>query len=540
MVLPSCDLLGGPPDEDLGKPKPPPPGEGSGDAGSGGQAGGMAEPLTRAKKRLRFIGKASEHLGWKLTALAKMYSLAGPMEVPQWSAPGDGDARLTRDDDLRTAWTCEHQKGSECAIGIHFPQPATVVAVRLNASPSGADEPGKFGRVKVLRIHTDEGWAEDRVEPMYEDLYLQLGEPVTTRNLTIEVIETQTRSANLLRFAEVDVYGTSGDARDAMEIAPESIYLRTASPAWKKTTSGDRALEPPRLEYALGAETPKTLALGSAVYASGERMLLIEDLQQTKCKSHLGNYVMLDRKTRVRTPLGDMGGMPADVWLHGEGNGFAVGYVDEDRTRVHGFVLNEGVYQRKKSSRASRDTYHELFKQWGIDEVPAPRGGGTIDEPPAGCETATDEDFARLQAARPAAGDAPEKKNKKKRKKKRRGKALAGPADRWLVCALTEEADVFVSTGESCGSRFEIAVVDKAGTQVARQGDNRKGAHVRVRKAGANDVLVEVAGNDDATETWHVTPTAIKSLGMGTALAVSPPASCRERCDSPFTNARSR
>ncbi len=547
LVLGGCDLLGGGADgdDDKGAAKPANGAE-SGD-GSGGDASLLAEPLVRAKKRLRFIGKASEHLGWKLTSLSKMYALAGAVEVPQWSPEGTGQIRWVRNDDLSTAWTCEQTRDKPCAFGIHFPQPATVVAIRINASPSGAEDPSLFGRIKTLRVHTDEGWAEDNVLVGYENLYLQLGEPVVTRNLTVEVIDAQSKTA-LLRVADFDVYGTEGEPRSPIAIDPATAFLQVDSPTWKKTVGGERALQGSRLMYSGANDEPKMLALGSAAFANGDRMLLIEQLTETKCKSHLGGYEMLDLKTRVRVPLGDMGGMPGDVWMHAKGRGFAVGYVDEDNARVHAFVIDEDTYQRKKSSRASRDTYHELFEQWGVLETPANRGGGTVEDPPAGCQAASPEDYARMDAAR-SGGSAPvpvedapaskKKKRKKKRKKRGKGKSttLGGPADRWLSCELADKAHAFVSTGETCGSRFEIVVVDADGKQVARVSEARKGVHVRARRGGGDTLHVEVASGE-ATEVFVVGAKAIESLGMGTALAVSPPASCRTTCDSRFANPR--
>ncbi|MBL4685483.1 MAG: hypothetical protein JKY37_12890 [Nannocystaceae bacterium] len=546
LVLSACDLLNNAADDGdegggVGLVRDEPDGD-----TSDGDATLLAEPLSRAKKRLRFIGKGAEHLGWKLSALAKMYSLAGAVEVPGWSPEGDGEIRQIRDDDLHTAWTCEHSRDNPCAFGIHFPEAAMVTAIRVNASPNGADDPSRFGRIRTLRVHTAEGWAEDHVLATYEDLYIKLGEGVLTRNLTIEIIDTQSKSATLLRIADFDVYGTAGERRAPIRLDPASLYLRLPSPLWKKTAGGERRLTPPQLVYGGDQGVAKMLSLGSAAYASGTRMLLIEQLAETKCKSHVGSYMMLDLKTRVRVPLGDMGGLPGDVWRHKEDKGFAVGYADEDRTRVHAFLLDEkGRYQRKKSLRASRDTYHDLFERWGVDETPLPRGGGTVEDPPRGCEPASSEDFARPEAARPATQSetaTPASGKNKKKQKKRRGKPsrLGGPADRWLSCEFADGVKAFISTGESCGSRFEIAVIDAAGQQLARHGDARKSAHVRVRRVSEQQVLVEVAGKGGEVELFWVSPTAIESAGMGTALALSPPSACRAQCDTPFVNPRTQ
>jgi len=543
FALPACDKLTGGADDSAGE------GDGSrpivADVSEG--AATLVEPLTRGAKRLRFIGKGSDHLGWKLSAIAKMYSLAGAVEVPQWGPEGTGALRQTRDGDLQTAWTCQNTREQTCAFGIHFPKPTTLVAIRVNASPDMDDKPGDFARVRTLRVHTDEGYAEARFEPTYAELFLKLGEPVTTTQLTVEVVETNDKEGGLLRIAEFDAFGTKGDPRPPLEVDSAATFVQLSDPVWKKSGT-TRELEPSWIEY-LGADgRPRTLAAGSAVYASGGRFLLIERMTQSKCSSAGGSYQFIDLKTHVRFSLGDLGGIPGDVWLHDAGQGFALGYVDRDTTKVHAVVFEGGKYKRKKSSRASRDTYHELFEEWHINDAMVPRGGGgTVDDPPQRCAAATAEQFATLNEARqqsssPTAEDADAKESKKKKKKpraKRTGsKGLGGPADRWLVCELGEGVLAYASTDGDCGKRWEIVVVDGKGKQVARRTDSRAGARVRVRRTDEHEVFVEVGGKDDDVELFSVRTDTIESLGMGSALGVSAPAACRDRCDSPFVNPR--
>lgn len=534
LSLPSCDLLKGAAGGDDGGDNEPAVGTGAAAADDdGGAATALAEPLTRAKRRLRFIGKASEHLGWKLTSLSKMYSLAGAVEVPDWSPEGSGDIRTTRDDNLYTSWDCEASPDKTCAFGIHFPAPAIVTVVRINASPHGADKPNDFGRVRTIRVHTDEGWAEDNFVPEYEDLYLQLGEPVTTRNLTVEIIDLQRRSDSRVRIAEFDVFGPEGEARAPIDIEAAALYTRLGTPTWKRS-GPERRLNGANIEYTDANGRPNRLIAGSAAFVSGDRFLLIEQLTQTKCKSHLGGYTMLDLKTHVRIPLGDLGGAPADVWPHKDGLGFAAGYVDENRTSVHAAVLDNGNYQRKKSSRASRDTYHELFAGWGVDEARLPRGDGrTVDDPPDQCNAATAEQFERLERAR----SAPAPASPKKKKRSKRSKQLGGPPDRWLACELGDGVIAMSSSGEPCGKRYEIAVLDAKGTLIAHTADNAKGSRLRVRRVAEHELMIEALSDDDV-QVFSVHSDSIESLGMGTALAVSPPASCRDRCDTPFVNPR--
>lgn len=503
------------------------------DEGDDGDATLQVKPLTRSERRLRFIGKGSERLGWKLSSLAEMVSLAGPVEVPEWGADGDGELRDTRDGDLATAWTCHQGRDKTCAFGIHFPRPATVVGVRVNASPLNADDPGAFDRVKVLRVHTDEGWAEDRFEADWEDLYLKLGEPIKTANLTIEIVESHHKGESDLRIAEFDVFGTEGEPRAPMQIEPKATYVKLDDPMWKKSGQ-DRTLQRSRLMYLGPDGRPQLLAQGSAAYAKGDRFVLIEELEQTRCKSHFGSYTLLDLKTHVRVPVGDLGGMPADVWAHKDGLAFVAGYVDEEFTSVHAIAFEGDKYQRKRSSRTSRETYHELFASWSVEEAPLIRGDGrTVDDPPAKCGAATAEQFERLQAARNAP---PEDGQKKKSRGK--SKTLGGPPDRWLACDLGQGVTAFSSTGEDCGSRWALVVVDKDGKLVAKQGDAAKGARVRVRRVTDFELFVEVGGEGDDVQVFDVRADAIESLGEHTTLAVWPPSSCRKGCADPYANPR--
>ena len=201
--------------------------------------------------------------------------------------------------------------------------------------------------------------------------------------------------------------------RAPMEVEPQATYVELSDPVWKKSGK-DHSLRPTRLMYLDPNGRPQLLALGSAAYPSGKRFLLLEVLERTRCKSHSGSYTLLDLQTHVRVPVGDLGGMPGDVWAHEGGLGFVAGYADEDFTSVHAIVFEDGKYQRKRSSRTARDTYHELFASWKVGEAPLIRGDGrTVDDPPDKCAAATAEQFERLQTARNARGDGA--KNKRKR-----------------------------------------------------------------------------------------------------------------------------
>lgn len=490
-------------------------------------------PLSRAKRRLRFIGKASEHLGWKMSALSKTYALAGAIEVPSWGPTGEGEVRSTRDNDLRTAWACSSSKGAGCALGIHFPKPATVVAIRLNASPDGAEDPAAFGHVRTVRVHTDDGWAEDDFPENIDDGYLRLGEPVQTASLTVEVTDTYEKGPVRIRFAEFDALGTEGEMRSPIVIDPAAATLRLANTTYTKIPDGF-AITAPRLEYPGPKGVPRVLTHATAMLGAGDSLMLIEHLAQTKCKSHVGSYTMLDLKTHVRVPLGDLGGIPGMFFRHKAGEGFAVGYVSEDITRVHAAVREQGGYQRKKSSRASRDTYHELFAEWNMDETPIPRGGGTIDNPPDKCTAASPTEFATMVAAR-------SKGSNRGGNKGRRASVFGGPPDRWLSCRLTGGATAFASTGgASCGTHVEVVLVGASGEFVDRRTVSRKGARMRVQRVNDDRILIEVGGAGNEVELLDVRASAIESMGMGTALSLSPPASCRDRCDTPFVNPRAR
>ena len=72
---------------------------------------------------------------------------------------------------------------------------------------------------------------------------------------------------------------------------------------------------------------------------------------------------------------------------------------------------------------------------------------------------------------------------------------------------------------------------------VARETGERKGSRARLRRWAEDSLLVEIGGADDLTTLWRVDRAGIVALGDGLALAQSPPASCRDRCDTPIVAA---
>lgn len=515
--------------------------EGADDANTGGddEAGEVAGilPLERAKRKLMFIGKDAEHLGWKMTSLAKLRGLAGGVEVPEWSGPSEGSLRAARDDDLRTAWTCEQTRETPCAFGIHFPEPAKVTALRLHTSPNTSGEPTGAHDPKGLRVHTDEGWAEANFEPSHEDIYFLLGEPVTTSNLTVEVLDVHGPSGQgKFRLAEFEIYG-EGVARPRLEIDATALYTVTTKPAWKSKARTYRQtgsfIEHVGLDGVVQRIAPGTAAYGS----STGRFLLIESITRTNCKSNQGSYLLVDLDTRVRVPLGDLGGIPGEVFPAHADLGFIVGWVSEDLTRVHGVIWEDDVYQRKRSPRVTRDTYHEMFEQWGVSEAPLSRGlVGTFEEPPVDCQLGTPESMQTLQQAI-AAKPEPEPTKPRRGRKPSKSRAGLGVPDRWMVCSLGEGVDAYLTSAGECGAAWDVVVVAD-GKVVARERAGRKGAHVAARRVTGGEIFVEVGGSDEATQVYSVRADAIESLGMHTSLALSPPTSCRKQCSDPFVNPR--
>lgn len=475
--------------------------------------GGSAppEPLVRSDHKLRFPGKSGEHMGFDLAKLSKLRALAGAVEIPEWSSPGEGTERHVRDDDLRTAWSCRVQPEQPCAIGIHFPEPAEVEVVRLYAIPRG--EKAHRSRLKRVRVHTTEGWAEARMADEDGAWHVLLGEPVRMRNLSIEVLETW--GDGPLELAELEVYGRSGVTRDPLIIDPTHVVVTFDGPVWRQklrtNTAGPSFIETVDVDGRLRRILPGSALVGRL----RDRLLLVERASWSTCDDHQGAYDLLDTQTRVVVPLGDMGGFPGDVFRHEGGLGFAIGSVDGYEVHVQGVVLDEGAYERRVTDRLEQRKPGELLAAWGVEATPLVHDDAhPLDDPPSGCAPASAPLLASVAAHLP-----------------RRTKLVAS---QWLACSMDAGTSLLVTTGGPCGKQWQVLVLDAEGERVAERSGKQAGMHARLRRLDGGALMVELWGSDDRPRVLLAESDDLVEVGDATALSLRPPAECRKQCDVGF------
>ncbi|MEM9453568.1 MAG: hypothetical protein AAGF11_05285 [Myxococcota bacterium] len=508
LVLPGCDML----QEFLGdEDKPPPRTKAADDEDETppdlGDGAGPPEPLVRAERKLRFPGKSGEHMGFDLARLSKLQALAGAIEVPEWSDPGQGTARMVRDDDLRTAWVCELAPEQSCAIGIHFPRTAEVDAIRLFAATPAKQS---YARPKVVRIHTDEGWAEAKLANEDGLWSVQLGEPVRTRNLTVEVMEAYDDAP--VHLAELEIYGRNGTPRPPLTIDLSRRVVSFQTPVWRKKsrthTAGKAFAEQVDVDGRLRRLFPGTALIGRP----GARLLLLERADWSTCNDHQGTYSLLDTQTRVMVPLGDMGGFAGQVFAHTQGLGFAMGRIDGDDPEVQGAVLDGASYERRSISRLERREPRDLLAAWDISDKPLERADALpMGDPPTGCEPAEAEVVAALLPRLP-----------------RRTKI---PAKHWRACTLGSGASLLLSTGGSCGKEWHMAVVDAEGELVEAHSGKHSGSHFRLRRVDQETILVEHWGNADDPRLFQADEGSLVQVEGAVGFSMRPPVGCRKRCD---------
>lgn len=477
-------------------------------------------PLERSRLKLMYVTKDARHMGFNLRTLAQTFALAGAVEIPEWSDPGEGDLLDTRDDDLDTSWRCTPTRETTCALGIHFPEPATVTSLRLWAMGPTSDGPQAHPRLAEIRIHTDEGYGDVRYADEDDFAFAIFGRPVTTRQLTVEVVAVhEGKSSPELALGDIEVYGEAGVPRPPLAIDPATVVVRPGGDAWRKSGMTHK-LEGSFIDLVAPDGSAVRFAPGSALFGrTGDRVLLVEQLLQTVCKVQQGRYFAIDTHTRVWMPLGDLGGIPGDVFAHAKGQGFAVGYADADRSRLQGVFREAETYLRPKTSRMDRDPYEKTFASWGVANEVLPRGGFTPASPSAPCRAATESDVAALGKARP-------------------GKAPA--ADRTMACDLGREHTAMLTSSGACGAAWEIGVLGPSGRLVAqRKGSSKRGGtRMRVRASEQLGLLVEIGDGTESARTFVVRRDDIVDLPGNTVLAVRPPQACRKHCDDEFPNPR--
>ncbi len=490
-------------------------------------------PLVRSEKMLPLPGRGATSLGFRIDQLASVYALAGAIEVPSWSAPSEGSPRLLRDDDLDTAWTCIPNADERCAIGMNFPSTAKVHSLRVFGA---ALEYTTYPRPKRLRVHTEAGFTDALLADTNEPQFVLFAQPVVTRNLVVEVLEVFPGTAKVpqIHLSDFEVYGVAGVAREPLDIDPGTTVTVPSSTPWRKAGRATFDRQEMFLHWVDGDGNLHRFAEGSALRGTkDDRILLIERLSgQGECDAPRGTFFMLDTKTRVTAPLGDLDGVGGDTFRAVDGQGIAVGYKGKLDTKLNGIFSDDGKYRRRQTPfRLDLRTGHDYFEEWGLDTHLVRREPPALNESIEGCTLGTEDVLAELEAARAAANP----KKRKKKPRRRRGDEEANRPAAWQVCTLPGGARAFITDHGPCGAFWEMTVLDANGAVIASETKKSERSFLRVARKDDN-LLVQVGDGSDTTSIWRVSPEGITEIAPGAMFAVQPPAACRENCLEPFPN----
>jgi len=483
------------------------------DPGSGNT--GVTTPLVQSTAAATATVKPVQTIAFDLAST--LHSLAGAATTAPWGAAGRGDASSARDDDLNTAWSCEMGGAAPCVLGISFPAPVGVRALRLFAAagPRYVDYRA-VARPKKIRVHTDGGWVEATLEDGAADKYLVLDKIVQTGTVAIEVLEVYPgKKGKGLWVAEIDAYGDRGEARPPLELDPARAVVSFETDPWKEGSKGHTA----RLAFLDEVQADgrlRRVLRGTAIHGRAtDRFLLVEKLFSATCEGTKGSYSLLDRETRMLLPLGEMGGIPGKVALRSDGTGVLVTQT-RDPLLASAAVLEGGSVSRLRPSKKKSETAEQFAARLAFTEPPHARGGHIPGAAPTGCKSGTSDPglVGRIGTAL-ALPDAP-------------------PAEA-SICTLDATHRAVVGMSSGCGARWYAAVVGPAGEIVAEQHtttDDGRGAWFSF----APEVGVLFEGTRDAGRTSNIlrlAPDGVQVLVQGGALAVRRPKAC-DPCKGDF------
>ena len=492
-------------------------------------------PLLRSEKLLPLPGHGATNMGFRVDQLAEVYALAGAIEEPAWSAPSEGTPRSLRDDDLDTSWTCIPNADERCAIGMHFPSVAKAHSLRLFVA---APEFDAFPRVKRVRVHTEQGFTDALLLDTNAPQFVEFAEPVTTRNIVVEVLEIfPGRSKEpKIHIADLEVFGVEGVAREPLKLDPASTVTIPTGSVWRKSGRASFDRQETFLHWIDDAGNLHRFMEGSALRGrAGDRLLLVERISgQGECDSPRGTFFMLDTKTRVTAPLGGLDGVGGDAFRSADGNGIVVGFKGKLDTKLNGIFSDDGKYRRRQTPlRADLRAGENYFEQWNLEPDIVRREPPALNEAIEGCSVGTEATLAELTAAKEAM---PKPKKKKRRRRRGRGEDDTPRPAAWQVCALADGARAFITDHGPCGARWEMTVLGADGSVVATEGDTAERSFLRVVRRSDAQLLVQVGNGTDNTAIWTVQASGLENIAPFGTFAVQPPAVCRENCLEPFPN----
>ncbi len=508
--------------------------------GSGPDVGStLADPsavaeLVRAEKLLPLPGLGATTMGFRVDKLADVFALAGALEVPDWSAPSDGSVRLLRDDDLDTAWTCIPDEETRCAIGMHFPAAAEVHSLRLFGA---AMEFETYPRIKRVRVHTEQGFTDALLTDHNAPVFVEFAAPVSTRTLVVEVLQVfpGTGKVPKIHLSEFEVFGVSGVAREPLQINPKTTIAVPTGSTWRKSGRSSYDRQEMFLYRVDPDGTTHRFIGGTALRGHpGDRLMLIERLGgQSDCDAPRGTFFLLDTKTRVTAPLGDLDGVGGITFRASDGQGIAIGYAGKLDTKLNGIFVDEGRYRRRQTPFRADQRTENYFEEWGLEADIVRREPPTLNETIEGCTVGTETLLEELQAAKDAGP-----KTKRKRGRRRKNEEPPRPSA-WQVCGLDDGARAFLTDHGPCGASWEIAVVGSDGSLVASRDDVSERSFLRVAHlSGGNEgpLLVQIGDGTDTTSIVRVGSEGIEDISTVGSFAIQPPSICRENCLEPFPN----
>lgn len=475
-------------------------------------------PLERSKDAHELPGKGASNLGFNLDDLAHLFALAASVEVPGWGVSTKDDPRAAVDDDLSTTWSCTPTQDERCVIGLHFPKPAKIKAVRFFTA--GASDLYTYGpqlRPRKIRLHTEDGWVDSIVPDVPDFTYVVLGEPIQTRNLSVEVLDYWDATEDTMYLSDLEVYGLAGPPRDRSRIDPQRTFVTWQDEPWNK--EGDRwDPRPVFVRWVDDEGTIRVISPGSALRGSGDgRLALLEQIGIGTCTRPVGTYMLYDAHTRVLAPLGELGGIGADLFVHEDGAGVALGYRSDRATTLSGVTIEEdGEYMRRRTALREDERSDDPLGEWGFERNAIPRRGVALADGPEGCADADDDAIARLSKATKARSE--------------------GSPEQWQVCDLGDAGQAFLTDRGPCGSKWEVHVVDNDGALRGSASGKGEGAHLRVVRLGADELLVEATTMKDEGAVVRVHAGGADTLTESGALALPPPAACRETCSDTHPN----
>jgi len=310
-----------------------------------------------------------------------LYPLEAQPSVPSWATGAEGlkggtgpeKAARTRDDDLLTAFTCNgvgDAAGKRCAVSLHFPKAAELKMIRLFGSLGATlRERAQQSRVKGLKIHTGAGWITATIRDYWDFQYIVFDEGITTDAITIEVTDIFIGGkAKTVGITEIEVYGSRGAKRAALEVAPVATVVR-GSPRFYNVITVDEYEAIDRfaatwIERVDGRAEPQRLFRGTALVGrNDERFALIASLKESGfracCPWATTSYSILDKERRAILPARGLGKLTGELWQHATGNGFAVtpciGCEESEAAFMQVIVEKDGLQSSNSGEEFFRD-----------------------------------------------------------------------------------------------------------------------------------------------------------------------------------------